>query len=96
MYQLRYEHLETGNFHIYRKNDNKEIGFVFRLSDGRWFGQLALEGRFAEGFGHSAQAVVNEFEGWLTDGMPTNSNLLVRTKDKEQAILQKLLAEGDI
>ncbi len=75
MHSLSFKRREDG-WDIYLLGHNKPIGAISPTSPEGWFGKMTLDGHLAGTFGNTPQTIVDEFETWVTDGMPLESPLL--------------------
>jgi hypothetical protein len=88
MYSLRFEP-GADEWKIYLAGREKPIGSISLCGvDERWFGQMKLDGYHATTIGKTVQNIVDEFETWVSDGMPPGSPLLDRNIEKQAAAVR--------
>jgi hypothetical protein len=74
-HSLSFEFRE-GFWLIYLRDREKPIGEISPFPDGRWFGQMSLDGYKARQGGATPQDIIDAFEAWVAAGMPLGSPVL--------------------
>ena len=60
---------------IYLQGRDKPIGEIRYVPDGKWFGQMSIDGHVVSDCGSTPQSIIDAFEAWVAADMPLDSPL---------------------